>query len=213
MRSTTLPLVVLCAAASAGALAQGVPVPANTAQCLNADEAELLRLVNEYRMQNGRATVPVSQWLSAVGQWHVWDLAANAPVGGNCNLHSWSNARPQLWQAVCYTPDHAQAQQMWGKPGQISAGAYTGTGYEIAAGASPGSITPATALGLWQASTGHNQVLLSQGSWANLTWRAIGVGLFNGHAVVWFSDRADPLAMAPCNANGVLFGNGFEPQD
>ena len=210
MKPSLLAILVLLAGASCGASAQGVPVPPNTAQCLNADEEELLRLANQYRQQNGLPAIAVSYWLSSVGQWHVWDLVANNPVVGNCNLHSWSGARPALWQAVCYTPDHAQAQQMWQKPTQLSAGTYTGTGYEIAAG-STGSLSPAAALALWQNSPGHNQVILNQGPWANLTWRAIGAGLSNGRAVIWFSDRADPSSMAPCPTNGVLFANGFEP--
>ena len=199
----------LCAATAASAQA----VPPSTASCLTADEAQLAALANQYRQQNGVAPVAVSFSMSSVAQWHVWDLVANDPVGGACNLHSWSNARPGQWTAVCYTADHAQATQMWNKPTQISSGAYTAPGYEIAAG-SGGTITPALAMSLWQNSSAHNDVLLNRGIWASHPFRAMGVGMFQGFAVIWFGEVTDPLGtMAPCSAGGGvdrLFANGFE---
>lgn len=187
-------------------------VPPNTAACLNANEVELARLVNDYRAQNGLPAVAVSFSLSSVAQWHVWDMAANDPVGGACNLHSWSNARPAQWQGMCYTADHAQAAQMWDKPRQITGGAYGSDGYEIAAGGG-GSISPAQALSLWQGSSGHRAVILNTSIWSNFPWGGMGVGLFQGSAVVWFGTLSDPLgAMQPCAAGAEvrIFAHGFE---
>ena len=195
---------------SAAAAAQAVPP--NTGSCLDADEVELARLANAYRQQQGLPALPVSFSLSSVAQWHVWDLAANDPVGGGCNLHSWSNARPQTWQAVCYTSDHAQATQMWSKPRQITAHAYPSDGYEIAAGGN-GSITPELALALWQGSAAHRAVLLNTSIWSNFPWGAMGVGLYQGNAVIWFGTLADPLGTMPaCTTGGGLrvYAHGFE---
>jgi uncharacterized protein YkwD len=206
-RSAAIAVAALMHSAAIGAQA----VPANTASCLTAEEAELARLANAYRQQQGLPAVPVSFSLSSVAQWHVWDLAANDPVGGSCNLHSWSNARPQTWQAVCYTSDHAQAAQMWSKPRQVTANAYAGDGYEIAAGGS-GTITPELALALWQNSPAHRAVILNTSIWSDLAWGAMGVGLQQGYAVVWFGTLADPLGTMPaCAGAGMpLFGHGFE---
>lgn len=188
-------------------------VPPHTATCLNAEEVELARLTNEYRQQQGLPAVSVSFSLSSVAQWHVWDLAANDPVGGACNLHSWSGARPALWQGMCYTSDHAQATQMWSKPRQVTANAYSSDGYEIAAGGS-GGLTPALALALWQGSSAHRAVILNTSIWSNFPWRAMGVGLHQGYAVVWFGTQADPLGTMPACTDGVgelqVFGHGFE---
>ena len=71
-------------------------VPPNTASCLTPEATELAALANAYRQQNSLPAVPVSFSLASVAQWHVWDLRANAPNQGNCNLHSWSNARPAI---------------------------------------------------------------------------------------------------------------------
>jgi uncharacterized protein YkwD len=202
----------LIAACALPALLHAQAVPPNTANCLNADEAQLAALTNTYRQQNGLPALPVSFSLSSVAQWHVWDLRANDPVFGSCNLHSWSNARPALWQAMCYTANHAQAAQMWNKPRQITANAYNSEGYEIAAGGG-GSITPAGALGLWQGSPGHDDVILNRNGWAGFPWGGMGVGLFQGYAVIWFGTLVDPLgSMSACGAGGgdTVFSDGFE---
>lgn len=193
------------------ALAQGVPVPGNTGNCLNTEEAALVQAVNAYRVQNGKAALPASYWLSTTGQWHGWDLQANAPVGGNCNLHSWSAAMPNLWQGVCYTPDHAQAAQMWGKPRQISLNTYTGNGYENAAVAG-GIMTANVALTAWQNSPAHRDVILQQGVWAGVNFRGLGVGIVGNYAVLWFGDGIDPVGTMPecTGAAPAIYNNGFE---
>lgn len=185
---------------------------ANTADCLNPQEAALADLVNDYREQNGLARVPISFSLSGVGQWHVWDLEINDPWDGACNLHSWSDARPALWDPMCYTDNHAQAAQMWNKPRQISDGDYNGNGYENSAWNS-GTISASGALQSWKTSAGHNQVILNLGIWAGQTWRAMGVGVSQHFAVLWFGTLTDPLgSMQPCGAGGgdVLFESDFE---
>jgi hypothetical protein len=204
-----LPLLTVAALAlPAMAAAQGAP--GTIGACLQPQEAALATLVNGHRAGHGLPPVPVSRALSTVGQWHVWDLNGNAPATGACNMHSWSGARPDLWSAVCYTPDHAQAAGMWNKPREITGNVYSGAGYELSAGGS-GGISAAQALSLWQGSPGHNTVILNQGSWAGRTWRAMGVGLAGGYAVLWFGEQADPLgAIAPCGADPI-FAHGFQP--
>jgi hypothetical protein len=199
---------LLCLSCSTALLAQTIPV--NTGSCLNTEEAALVQMVNNYRAQNGKSVLPASRWLNTTGQWHVWDLGANNPAVGSCNIHSWSAAMPALWQAVCYTPDHAQATQMWNKPRQISGNAYSGTGYENAA-VSGAVITAATALSLWQNSQAHREVILNQGAWASVTFRGMGVGVLGNYAVLWFGDAIDASGiMAPCAVAPTIFSNSFE---
>lgn len=203
----SLLLIVLAPVAGA----QTVAVPANTGVCLNAEEAALVQLVNNYRVQNGKSALPATRWLVTTGQWHVWDRIANNAVGGSCNPHSWSAAMPSLWQAVCYTPDHAQAAQMWAKPNQISLGRYNGNGFENSADAG-GPMTAAQALSQWQGSPAHRDVILNQGSWAGINFRGLGVGIVGNYAVLWFGDRVDPggdMAACPQSAE-PLFVSSFE---
>jgi uncharacterized protein YkwD len=192
--------------------AQTSSIPPNTGVCLNAEEAALVQLVNNFRVQNGKAALPVTRWLSTTAQWHVWDRINNpSAVGGVCNTHSWSNNPPHgvTWTGMCYTSDHAQAAQMWAKPRQISANAYGGNGYENAADSGI-PMTAAQALAQWQSSPGHLNVILNQGAWAGVTFRGIGVGILGNYAVLWFGDAVDPGGpMSTCQTE-VLFTGGFE---
>lgn len=202
---TRIALIVVLLAPSAPVAAQY----ANTADCLTPQEAELADRVNDYREANGRARVPVSFSLSSVGQWHVWDLETNDPWQGNCNLHSWSNARPALWNSVCYV-GNPSAPGMWNKPEEIAG--YTFDGYENAAWTS-GTITSAGALQMWQNSSGHNDVILNLSGWSGQTWRAMGVGMSQHFAVLWFGTLTDPQGvMQPCGATspGMVFADHFE---
>lgn len=192
--------------------APAIAVPPNTGLCLNPEEAELVRLVNEYRVQNGLPALPASKWLSTVGQYHAWDVVSNNPVGGSCNLHSWSNSPPPgvTWQGMCYTPDHAQAAQMWGKPRQISGNVYTGNGYENAAVAG-GPMNAVTALQAWQFSPAHNAVILQTGVWAGVNFQGLGVGIVGNIGVLWFGDGANNGGLiSECVAAENLFADGFE---
>jgi len=167
-----------------GGASTGAPAPTGC----TADALTLIDLLNEYRAENGLGSIPASSSLCTVGDLHVQDLATEAPhTAANCNLHSWSDAG--AWSGCCYTPDHAAAQCMWDKPRELTD--YPGNGYENAAGGG-GSLGPAEALELWKGSPGHNAVMLNEGTWANLTWNAVGVGISGGYAVLWFGEESDP---------------------
>ncbi|MBL4687362.1 MAG: CAP domain-containing protein [Nannocystaceae bacterium] len=154
------------------------------------DEIELLELTNQYRVKNGLPAIPIAPSLCIVGHTHAEDLALNSPNAmPQCNLHSWSEAGS--WSACCYTDDHAAAECMWAKPMELTS--YPGVGYENAAGGG-GLITPSEALELWKTSPGHNAVILSEGQWADRPWGAMGAGIYEGYAVLWFGEEADPLS-------------------
>ena len=193
------------------AVAMTVTVPVNTGLCLNQEEAQLVQLINDYRVANGKPALPTSKWLAAVGQYHAWDLVSNHPDIGQCNLHSWSAAVPPgaSWQPVCYTPDHAQAAQMWAKPRQLSANVYTGNGFENAA-VSGTAMTAAAAMSLWQNSSAHNDVILQNGVWATINFQGLGVGIVGGYATLWFGDGANNGGMMSSCPTENLFQSGFE---
>lgn len=169
--------------------------------CLSAEEEELIGLVNAYRNQNGLPSIPVSLSLSLVAQWHVIDLHENNPDSGSdhglpCNGHSWSNAQPALWGSVCYTGDHQYAHGMWDKPSEITNNAYSDYGYEIAIDFISGQATASGALDGWKNSPAHNAVIVELDIWSGKNWPAMGVGIYEHHAVVWFGDQTDPQGTA-----------------
>jgi hypothetical protein len=152
---------------------------------------ELANTINAYRQQNGLPPVPVTRALTYVAEVHVRDLAGS-PKRSGCNAHSWTNAGS--WTGCCYTPDHAQASCMWKKPAELSH--YTSAGFEIAIG-EPGVVSgfvldAKKALELWKSSSLHHDVILNRNTWQSTTWKAMGAGIIDSHAAVWFAKDADP---------------------
>ncbi len=154
-------------------------------QTLSADEQALFDIIMDYRRSLNLPLIPISRSLTLVAQTHAHDLNNNQPDQGVCNLHSWSNKGK--WKACCYTDDHAQANGMWSKPGELTT--YTGYGYEIAAWSSE-AITAEEALDLWKSSPGHHSLIINSGPWLK-KWQAIGIGICNGYALVWFGNEKE----------------------
>ena len=162
---------------------------------------ELVRVINQYRREQGLDEIPYSPRLTDVAKWHVYDLEVNKPSGGSCNLHSWSDkgehrdflAKNNVsWNSCCYTSDHARKQCMWNKPREISDGAYKANGYEIAA--RNRGMTSHRALEQWKASPLHLDMILNRGKWAKSKWKAIGAAISSRYAVVWFGKETDRSA-------------------
>ena len=180
---------LLALAAAAGAY------PAEISYERNSEEAQLARMVNDYRADNGLPPVPYSPSLSAVAHAHVRDLMENRPDSatgfgrGPCNMHSWSRAG--RWTPVCYTRDHARASAMWNKPREITR--YPGNGYEVAYWQA-GRITPEIAFYGLQDSRPHDDVLVEDGPWRDAHWQAMGVGIYGSYAVIWFGKERDPAS-------------------
>ena len=150
-------------------------------------ERDLYEAINDYRAEEGLAAIPLSYSLTFVARTHVQDLIDHGSVVlvGDCNLHSWSDQGS--WTPCCYTPDHAEASCMWNKPRELTN--YSGSGYEISTTAASSA---QSALSSWQGSSAHRAVILNQGVWESMTWRAIGIGIDGGYSHVWFGTQADP---------------------
>ncbi len=179
---------------------------ATPAGCLSSEEQKLVQLINDYRNANGLPTVPVSKSLTAVSQWHTIDLRENSPAGGACNRHSWSGARPDLWTAVCYTANHANASGMWYKPREITNGAYLDNGFENIYWHSSAATAQGAFTG-WKNSTGHRETILEQGIWNGMQWQSMGVGIYKNYAALWFGKSADPQGRVN-NCTGGTTGGG-----
>ena len=156
-------------------------------QILSTEEKNLYDMITEYRKENGLPYIPLSKSLTFVAQTHVKDLQTSGFVNSTCNMHSWSNNGP--WTSCCYTSDHARASCMWNKPRELTS--YPGNGYEISFGSYGASVNAEGALNGWKESHGHNSVIINQGIWADNNWKAIGVGISKGYAVVWFGEELD----------------------
>jgi uncharacterized protein YkwD len=151
-------------------------------------EAELYRLIMDYRASKRLPKIPLSKSLTTVAKTHAIDLDLYYKIDTKdaCNMHSWSDRG--TWTSCCYTNDHKRADCMWNKPSELSN--YIGAGYEIA----HWSNHPVTAMGAlagWKQSKGHNEVIVNKGIWKTSNWKAIGIGIKNNYAVVWFGEELD----------------------
>lgn len=158
---------------------------------LNSEEQKLYKLITEYRMTKGLPEIPLSKSLTFVAQTHAKDLALNIPLKGKCNAHSWSDKGD--WTECCYTSNHNNSGCMWDKPAELTD--YSGAGYEIAARLltkdQTFKITAEEALDGWKKSSGHRHVILNTSKWKSMHWQAIGIGIYNGAACVWFGEEMD----------------------
>jgi uncharacterized protein YkwD len=157
------------------------------AQSLTQEEKHLYDLIMKYRKELKLPEIPLSKSLTFVAQTHVKDLKENKPEKGECNMHSWSSKGK--WTECCYTDDHAQAECMWDKPREMTS--YKGNGFEISYWSSAGA-TADEALKSWKNSPHHNDVIINKDIWKD-KWNAIGIGIFENHAAVWFGNEIDDV--------------------
>lgn len=155
---------------------------------LSKKEIMLYDSINNYRAENGLHKIALSLKLSKVAQIHCEDLEENYKMNNVCNLHSWSAASTK-WKSCCYTSNHKKAACMWDKPKELAG--YESPGYEIAYYNSNvfSSYHP---LERWKESKkGHNKVIINKGQWSKVNWKAIGIGLTEHYACVWFGSITD----------------------
>lgn len=189
---------------SAGATYTDVLQERGEYACISPKEAELFRLINEYRESQGLPPIAGSRSLTKVARLHAVDLHQNKPftteeTAERCTLHSWSDTGP--WTPVCYTSDHRFAEQMWNKPKEITNYEYPGDGYENAYWTSDTEVTPQRVLEAWKKSPAHNALILESGIWKGSNLLSFGVGIHNNVAVMWVGTLVDPIGSLPVCSN------------
>lgn len=170
--------------------------PSRTTSCLSTEERKLYKMIMDYRKQHRLPAIPLSEQLTYVAQTHAHDLSDHYAfdINNKCNPHSWSGEG--AWSACCYTNDHQKASCMWAKPKELTG--YPGNGFEIVYYSSAGA-NAKEGLDGWKVSPGHNPLLINSGPWANVKWKAIGIGIYGSYGMVWFGEEPDPNAPGNCD--------------
>jgi hypothetical protein len=150
------------------------------------DETILFNMINDMRIQNKLPVIPYSFNLSKVAHIHIDDLIKWRPQDQGCSLHSWSGSGK--WSPCCNTKDPSGIQCMKAKPGEITA--YTGNGYELIYWGEE-KASPVDAIALWQQVSASSDMILGRGKWKGYQWKALGVGIKEGYAILWFGDKID----------------------
>ncbi len=155
-------------------------------QALTQEETILYNMINDIRVKNMLPTLPLSPDLCVVAHTHINDLITNRPQDYGCNLQSWSSAGN--WVACCNTREKSDIQCMTLKPSEITG--YQGNGYELIYWEEQRA-TPAEVAELWQQVDASANMILSRGKWKAYHWKALGIGMKDGYAVLWLGDKAD----------------------
>ena len=174
-----------CQVSGQPGIKQGSAVPVSF--CINANEMDLYRMINEYRQTYNLAPIPLSKSLSYVAALHAKDLYFNHPDQGSCNFHSWSGKG--AWSPFCYPRDESKKNSVWDKPHELTK--YPSKAYEIVYWEN-NPLVKDTIMMVWKMEGYFSNFLLNTGKWQGKTWNAIGIAVYENYACAWFGEAADP---------------------
>lgn len=157
--------------------------------CIDSDALILFNMINDFRRSNKLPVIPLSRSLCFVATLHIDDLRSANAADNDCGVHSWSDKGN--WKPCCYSKDPARNACMSNKPKELTG--YQGSGYEVVYW-SEETATPLAAMELWRSTPISKSVFLNQDKWQARQWKAIGVALSDGYAIVWLGDKPDALA-------------------
>jgi len=80
------------------------------------------------------------------------------------------------------------------KPKEIAG--YKSHGYEIVFWHSDEAKADEALQG-WKKSPGHKQIIVNSGQWQKVTWKAVGIGIYQQYAVAWFGETKDSKGAPP----------------
>jgi cell division septation protein DedD len=161
-------------------------IPDSVQGKVSQEETILYNMINDMRRKNKLSLIPFSVSLSSVARIHIGDLILSRPQDQGCSLHSWSASGS--WTSCCNTKGTSGIQCMKLKPREITG--YPGNGYELIYWGED-KATPADAAALWQEVGASSDMILSRGKWKGYQWKAMGVGIKDGYAVLWLGDKTD----------------------
>lgn len=155
--------------------------------CISQEELKLYNLVNDFRQSVSLPPIPISKSLSKVAKLHIADLIHNKPDTSTCSFHSWSNKGN--WQDCCFTKESKDKLCMQNKPTELTN--YPGKGYEVVYWESR-EASAQKAMDQWKETCAAISIIQNTKEWQNINWKAIGVGIDGGFAVIWLGEESDP---------------------
>jgi len=172
----------------------------NESFCISQEEMIMYNLINDLRRQNKLPVIPLSKSLSIVSKVHIDDLLTSKPQEQECGLHSWSNKGN--WKSCCYNKDPMGSKCMNSKPFEITG--YPGLGFELVYWEEE-TATANEAYDLWKQVDASSDMILNKGKWQLRVWKAMGVGMKNGFAIIWLGDKPDsPDNISICGRDTLI---------
>jgi len=160
--------------------------------CLNSQEQKLAKLINDFRKENKKSSLPLSKALTIVAKTHVADLQNNRPDTSICLTGSWSNKGN--WTPCCYNKYIVKEDCMWDKPKELTK--YPFRGYELSY-FEEGIIQVDSLFSIWMTSEETKDMLLTNGNFSSKKWETMGLAVGENYACVWFGQRTDGAGAPP----------------
>jgi hypothetical protein len=174
--------------------------------CISRSEERLVEFINALRKQNRMPEIALSASLSFVAKTHIADLQRNRPDTSICSTASWSDQG--IWTACCYQGYVLKNECMWDKPKELTP--YTFRGYELSY-YDEGIIEVDKLWELWLSTEEVVDMFLTRGKHTDKKWAAVGVGISDNFASVWFGQRADAKGKPRvCSESDVAFRAPFK---
>lgn len=175
--------------------------------CISAEEYQLYQLINDYRKAFALPEIKLSKSLSYVAITHARDLAANFNPDTICNMHSWSDKG--RWKPICFPSEQSRKNNVHLKAKEIVG--YQKEAYEITYWSNVEN-SPRQILSFWRDNKVSADLMLNQEEWKNHSWKAIGVGIEGGYAVVWLGDAVDFEVSTPVCGTSIKVLNDASPE-
>ena len=175
--------------------------------CISAEEYQLYQLINDYRKAFALPEVVLSKSLSYVAIAHARDLAANFNPDTTCNMHSWSDKG--RWTPICFPSEQSKKNNVHLKAKEIIG--YPSEAFEITYWSNVEN-SPRQILSFWRENKLSANLLINQEEWEDKTWKAIGVGIEDGYAVVWLGESIDIEVSTPVCGTSIKVLNDASPE-
>lgn len=173
--------------------------------CISPEEYQLHQLINDYRKAFALPAIVLSKSLSYVAITHARDLAANFDPDSVCNMHSWSDKG--RWKSICYPSEQSRKNNIRLKAKEIIG--YPGDAYELTYW-SNAEIAPRQILSFWRENKVAGNMLLNQDKWLGKTWKAMGIGIEGGYAVLWLGQEVDyEVSTKVCGSSTQVLNNAL----
>lgn len=175
--------------------------------CISSEEYQLYQLINDYRKAFALPEVVLSRSLSYVAIAHVRDLAANFNPDTTCNMHSWSDKG--RWKPICFPSEQSRKNNVHLKAKEIIG--YPKEAYEITYWSNVEN-SPQQILSFWRENKASTNMLLNREKWEGVSWKAMGIGIEDGYAVVWFGEGIDFEVSTPVCGTSIQVLNDASPE-
>ena len=170
--------------------------------CISQQEYRLYSLVNTYRSKLALESIPLSKSLCFVARTHAKDLAANYPMGDDCNMHSWSNQGN--WKSFCFPAEQSRKNDIKDQAKAISD--YPGKAWEITYWENS-QVDVAFVLEFWNSISYSAAMIGNTGKWGAKKWKSMGIGIQDGYVLLWLGEEVDVEAGTPICETGEVISN------